>query len=344
MFRFEQIEHLYALGILPVLLVFFVWMLYRRKRILAKFGESRLVQQLMPQVSKYKHGVKFILLIFGLAFLCVGWANPQWGMKKEQVKRKSSDIFVALDVSQSMLAEDIAPSRLERAKTFTQELIAALQGERIGVIVFAGNAYLQMPLTMDYGTAAMFVKTANTEMVPRQGTAIGDAIRLATQVYEEEQKFHKALIIVTDGENHDQAALQEAQAASEQGLVIFTVGVGTNVGAPIPLSYQAQNVYKKDKQGNTVMSKLNEQMLGGLAAAGNGKYYNIDNGDKVIEALRKYIDTLEKQDFEQRSFSEYESYFQYFIAVALLLLLIEFLLSYQKSGWWGRRDLFRDNS
>jgi len=315
-------------------------MMYR-KRIMQRFGESHLVRQLMPQVSKYKHTVKFILLLFSMSLLCVAYANPQWGTKKEKVKRKSSDVFIALDVSESMLAQDLPPSRLDRAKQFTQKLIRELKGERIGTIIFAGNAYMQMPLTADYSSAAMFVKSASTRMVPTQGTAIGDAIRLATQSYDESGKFHKALIIITDGENHDQDALDQAKIAAEQGVLIFTVGVGTSAGSPIPTFENGQSQYKKDKQGNTVVSKLNENMLSSLAAAGSGKYYNITNGEKVIDALQKYIETLEKQEFEQRTFSEYESYFQWFLALALLFLLIEFLLSYQKSEWWSKRDIFR---
>jgi len=341
MFRFEEITNLYALAVIPVLVFFFIMAMMYRKRVIKQFGESHLVAQLMPQLAKYKHTVKFIFLVLAMSLLCVSYANPQWGTKKEKVQQKSSDVFIALDVSQSMMAEDLQPSRLDRAKRFTQQLIQGLKGERIGTIVFAGNAYLQMPLTADYSSAAMFVKSANTRMVPTQGTAIGDAIRLARESYEKDGKFHKALIIITDGENHDQDALDQAKIAAEQGVLIFTIGVGTSAGAPIPTFANGASTYKKDKQGATVISKLNESMLSSLAAAGSGKYYNITNGDKVIEALQKYIEALEKQEFEQRTFSEYESYFQWFLGLALLFLLIEFLISYQKSEWWAKRDIFR---
>ncbi len=341
MFRFEEITHLYALAVIPILIFFFVMAMMYRKRVIKRFGESQLVAQLMPQLAKYKHTVKFILLSLAMCLLSLAYANPQWGTKKEKVRQKSSDVFIALDVSESMMAQDLPPSRLDRAKLFTRQLIEELKGERIGTIVFAGNAYLQMPLTADYSSAAMFVRTANTRMVPTQGTAIGDAIRLAAQSYDESGKFHKALIIITDGENHDQEALDQAKAAAEQGVLIFTIGVGTSAGAPIPTFERGQNTYKKDKQGNTVISKLNENMLSSLAAAGNGKYYNITKGDQVIQTLQKYIEALEKQEFEQRTFSEYESYFQWFLAAALLFLLIEFLLSYRKSAWWAKWDIFK---
>ncbi len=340
MFRFEHIQHIYALGILPVIILVFIWAVSRRKRLLDKFGDNHLVRQLMPQASKYKPTIKFIFLLLAMSFLCIAWANPQWGMKKEKVQRKSSDVFIALDLSKSMLAQDLPPSRLDRAKKFVKKLIDELEGERVGLIIFAGNAYLQMPLTTDYASTSMFIATANTEMLPTQGTAIGDAIKMATQSYEENNDYHKALIIITDGETHDEAAIEHAKTAADIGLLIFTVGVGTNAGAPIPTSFRGSK-YKTDKRGNTVISKLNENMLSNLAAAGNGKYYNIENGEKVIEALRNYIDTLEKQEFEQRSFSEYESFFQYFLAIAMFFLLIEFLLSYQKSNWWSKQDIFK---
>ncbi len=341
MFRFEEITNLYALLIIPVLIFFFIMAMLYRRRVIKQFGESRLVAQLMPQLAKYKHTVKFIFLALAMSLLCVAYANPQWGTKKEKVRQKSSDVFIALDVSESMNAQDLPPSRIDRAKRFMQQLIQELKGERIGTIVFAGNAYLQMPLTADYSSAVMFTKTANTRMVPTQGTAIGDAIRLATQSYDESGKFHKALIIITDGENHDQDALDQAKIAAEQGILIFTIGVGTSGGAPIPTFENGTSTYKKDKQGATVMSKLNENMLSSLAAAGNGKYYNITKGEQVIETLQNYIQALEKQEFEQRTFSEYESYFQWFLAAALLFLLIEFLLSYRKSAWWAKRDIFK---
>ena len=225
-----------------------------RKNALEKFGNHLLLQQLMPEVSRYKHIVKFVLLMVSVAFLIVGWANPQWGSKKEKVKLKSADVIIALDVSNSMLAQDMRPNRLERARQFTLQLIDGLKGERIGLIIFAGNAYLQMPLTADYAAAQLFVKSANPDLVPVQGTAIKDAIDLAERSFEEDNKQHKALILITDGENHEPGMMERAEEARNNGLQIFAIGVGTDRGASIPIYAGGRSTFKKDKSGNTVYS------------------------------------------------------------------------------------------
>lgn len=341
MFQFEHPEHLYALILIPVFILFFIAMWYARKRAIATFADTQLMKYLMPQVSNYKHTTKFILLSFAFAFLIIGWANPQWGTKKEKVKRKSVDVFIALDISQSMLAQDIPPNRLERARKFAQNLVDGLKGERIGTIIFAGNAYLQVPLTTDYAAAQLFIKSANPDMAPSQGTAIVDAIDLAERSFEEENKNHKALVIITDGENHDSEALERAKKANGNGLLIFNVGVGTEKGAFIPTLVGGRADYKRDRSGNPVRSSLNEEMLKELAAAGEGAYFNLASGsDKVVDALRDRINNVEKRELEQRIFNEYESYFQYFIAVAILLLLIEFLISYRRNKYLQGKDLF----
>ncbi len=344
MFQFENIDYLNYLAIIPVLIVVYIAMRYFRKRAIQKFGDFSLVKQLIPQISKYKHTLKFVLLLLGLTLAIVSLSNPQWGTKKEKVQRKSIDVFIALDISQSMLAQDISPSRLERAKNFCQNLVSGLKGERMGVIIFAGNAYLQMPLTTDYAAAQLFLRSANTKQAPTQGTAISEAIDLAETSFEEDNKHHKALIIITDGENHDEETLARAKEAQENGLMIFTVGVGTAGGGYIPMYYAGQAGFKMDKTGNPVRTSLNEQMLGDIAAAGNGVYYNLVDGEKVINALKERIEKLEKREFEQRSFSKFESYFQYFLAAGLLFLLIEFVISYRKNRWFGNKDFFKASS
>ncbi len=341
MFRFEHGEYLYALGVLPVLVAFFIAAWVARKRALQRFGNLSLVERLMPRASNAKHILKFILLALGLLLLVIGWANPQWGSKREKVTRKSVDIFLAIDISQSMLAEDISPSRLDRAKRFTQNLVDALKGERLGTIIFAGNAYLQVPLTTDYAAAHMFIRSANPNMAPTQGTAIVDAIELAEESFDEENKNHKALVIITDGENHDDEALAAAKEANDNGLLIFTVGVGTPEGSFIPTYIGGRLDYKRDVAGNPVRSKINEEMLKELADAGEGDYFNLLSGsDAVAEALKMRIESMEKREFEQRVFSEYESYFQYFIGFGLLLLLLEFVLSYRKNRYLEGTDFF----
>lgn len=340
MFRLEDINYLYLLSIIPVLIAVYFVMRFLKKRALKRFGNTSLIQQLTPQLSKYKHGLKFTLLLLATAFFIIGLTNPQWGTKKEKIKRQSIDVFIALDISQSMLAQDISPSRLDRAKNFCQNLVEGLKGERMGVILFAGNAYLQMPLTTDYAAAQLFLKSANTRQAPTQGTAISEAIDLAERSFETDNKHHRALIIVTDGENHDEETLERAKAASENGLMIFTVGVGTTEGGYIPLYYAGQSGFKVNESGNPVRTRINEEMMADIAEAGKGAYYNLVNGEKVINALKERIERLEKREFEQRSFTEFESYFQYFLAFGLLLLIIEFMISYRKNRFLGDKDFF----
>ena len=341
-FRFENADYLYALLLLPIFMLLF-WLIQRaRKNAFDKFGNSTLLSQLMPAYSKYKHTAKFILLLFGLSFLIVGWANPQWGSKKEKVKRKSVDIFIALDISQSMLAEDIRPNRMERARRFSQSLVEKLKGDRLGIILFAGNAYMQMPLTTDYAAAQLFLRSANPNQAPAQGTAISEAIDLAEQSFEEENKQHKAIIIISDGETHDEDALNRAEEAAENGLLIYSIGVGTPSGGLIPTVIGGRSDYKRDKTGNPVTTSLNEAMMQDLANAGGGAYFNLAGNevDAVATALRSSVDKLEKREFEARVFNEYESYFQYFIGVAILFLIAEFLLSYRENKWLAGKDLF----
>ena len=340
MFRFEHIDHLYYLGIIPVLVGIFILTWMARTRAIERFGDLNLMQQLMPQMSKYKDILKFGLLMLTVAFIIIAWANPQQGLKKEKVKRKSVDVILALDVSTSMLAQDLNPNRMERAKQFAIKLIETLKGDRIGIVIFAGNAYLQMPLTTDYAAAQLFVKSANPELAPTQGTAISDAIDLAKRTFEENNKQHKALIVITDGENHEEGVLELAEQSAEDGLLIFTVGVGTANGGPIPVVVNGATDFKRDKTGNIVRSRLNEGMLKDIARAAKGAYFNLNAGNEIIEALRENIDKIEKREFEQRTFKEFDTKYQYFIALALLFLLIEFLISYRKSKWWKDRDLF----
>ncbi len=326
---------------LPVLIGFFWLMWAARKRAIERFGNWQTVHRLMPQVSRYKHGLKLGLILIALACLVLGWANPQWGTKKETVKRQSVDVFIALDISESMLAQDISPKRLERAKNFCQNLVRELRGERLGLIIFAGNAYLQMPLTTDYAAAELFIKSANTRLAPSQGTAISDAIDLAERAFDPENKHHKVLVVVTDGENHDEVTLERAREANNNGLMIFTVGVGTASGGYIPTVYAGRSSFKVDQSGEYVRTRLNEDMLRDLAMAGNGAYFNIAEGDQIVPALKERIEGVEKRELEQRSFTEFESYFQYCLGLGLLLLLIEFVISYRKNRWLGNKDLFK---
>lgn len=341
MFRFEHLTHLYALAAIPVLTLFFYLTRRNRARDVLKFGEFDLVRRLMPQVSLLKHPLKFGILMVAFAFLVIAWANPQWGTKRERAKRRASDVIIALDISNSMLADDIKPSRLERARAFALDLANALKGERIGFVEFAGNAYLQTPLTTDYAAAAMFIKSANPSHAPTQGTAIEDAIAISEKTFGKEAKNHKVLVIISDGEDHDSDAIDRAKEAHDNGLIIFTVGVGTTEGGMIPVDFGSGLIdFKRDENGQPVKSKVNEKMLTDVANAAEGAYFNLAATTNVVEALKNRVDKVEKRELEARSFSEFESYFQWFLAIALLILVAEFMMPYRKSDW-EEKDIFK---
>lgn len=342
MFRFEHPAYLYALAFLPLLSVAFFLYWRWRKRAIERFGQTSLVLRLMPEASRWKHSLKFGLLLLALSFLVVGWANPQWGIKREKAQRKSTDVFIALDISNSMLAEDVPPNRLERAKKFAEDLVEKLKGNRIGVILFAGGAYLQMPLTTDYAAAEIFLRSASTDLAGTQGTAIGEAVQLAHRSFQQDdKKAHKALILLTDGEDHEGDATEIVKKARENGILLFTVAVGTPAGGFIPVNYGNRQDYKRDNAGKPIRTKVNEPMLKALAQAGGGEHFNIERSEQVITALRERIDKMEKQELEARSFSDYESHFQVFVLIALALLVLEFLISFKKEKWLEGRDIFK---
>lgn len=339
MFRFEHSEFLWALSIIPILLGFF-WLAWRyRKAALQRFGGAAAVARLAPGLSRYKHLVKFGLLLLAIGLLVIGWANPQWGSKRQPVKRKGIDLFIALDVSQSMLAEDISPSRLERSKRFAQQLVDELASNNIGVILFACNAFPVSPMTTDYAFAKLALATANPAQVGAQGTSLGEAIDSAERSFSEENETHKAIIIITDGEDHDGTAAERATAANENGTLIFTVGVGEENGSFIPVTRAGREDYLRDETGNPVRTQMNPETLEAVARAGGGAYFTLSNdASALVTTLRERIDTIEKREYEQRVFSDYESYFQLFIGLALLVLLIEFMLSYRVSRFRPKRD------
>lgn len=327
MFRFEHIEYLWFLWAIPIFIgLYFVFWQWRKSQI-NKLGKKELLNRLIPGWSESRNHYRFFLLLFGLFFLLIAYSNPQWGNKKEKVKAKSSDVFIALDISQSMMAEDISPNRLERSKRLIQNVTRALRGNRIGLIFFAGNAYLQMPLSSDYSAAQLFISSANTNQASTQGTAISEAIDLALRAYEPEKNNQRGLIIITDGESHDDDAIAKATEAKEKGLNVFTIGVGTTEGAFVPYINQGRQQYKRDDEGNPVKTSLNTELIKDLAEAGGGKSYLIGEGNTIITDLKAKIDLLQKEEVETRAFTDYASYFQYFILIGLLLLLIEFFIA-----------------
>jgi Ca-activated chloride channel family protein len=341
MFRFEHTYLLYLLALVPLLWLLFILARNKRKKSIAAFGDAELVKQLMPEVSSSRPVWKFILTSLGIVALVLGVANPQIGSKYEEVKREGFELIIALDISNSMMAEDLEPNRLERAKQAISKLIDQLKSDKIGIIVFAGQAYVQLPLTTDYAAAKLFLSTVSTDIVPTQGTAVGSAIDLAIKSFGEKQDKNRSIIIITDGENHEDDAIQQATTAVEGGITVHAIGVGSPDGTPIPVYVNGKKAgFRKDNQGNTVITKLNETMLQQLAAAGKGVYIRGNNLSSGMKTLLEEINKMEKKEFDSKMFTDYEDRFQYLLAAALLFLLAELLLPERKSRWFGNMNLF----
>lgn len=327
MFRFEHIEYLWwLLAALPVTGLF-VFFYFWRKRALKEFGNPSMVLQLIPGFSNQKHFVKFILLLLAYCFIILGLANPQIGTKQEKVQRKGIDVIIALDVSNSMRSEDVKPSRLDRAKNFISNFISQLNNDRLGLIVFAGKAYMQMPLTVDYSAARMYLNVINPGMVPTQGTNIAEAIDLANQAYPKESEAHKALIIITDGEDNEGGVDEKIEEAVKAGTKIYSVGIGSENGSPIPMG----NDFKRDDNGNIVLSKMNVEMLKDIANKGNGKFYILGSGNDEVNSLLKDLKGISARQFDEMVFTDFDDQFQWCLAIAVVLLLAEWWLSERKS-------------
>lgn len=341
MLRFEYIEFLYALLLIPILILIYWLIRQLRKKNLKRFGDIKLINKLFPEVSSIKPLLKFTLLLTAITFIIFGLANLQVGTKLEKVKREGVDVMIALDVSKSMDAEDVKPSRLAKAKRAISELIDNLENDRIGLIAFAGDAYLQLPLTTDFSAAKLFLSTINTKIVSKQGTAIGAAIKLAMNSFPKDDKLHRALIMITDGENHEDDAAGAAEEASKQGVIIHTIGIGTLEGAPIPVYRQGKQVdFVRDNQGSVVVTKLNPQMLEQIANASNGKFILAAGANLNLTKLISEIGGMKKKEFGSKIFTDYEDRFQYFFAVAFILLIIELLLSNKKNKLISSWNLF----
>ena len=341
MFRFANEIWLYALLVIPVLILIF-WMNARwRKSVLDKLGDAAILENLIPTFSKVLPRWKRFFFLLGITFLLVGMANPQIGTKYEEVKREGFELMICLDVSNSMLAEDLTPNRLERAKQAISRLVDRLKNDKIGVIVFAGDAYIQLPMTVDHSAAKLFLRSIDTDIVPSQGTAIGKAIELASKSFSANSKANKSIIVITDGENHEDDALEQAAAALEAGITVHTIGIGSVDGTPIPIYKRGQMLgYRKDREGNTVVTKLNETMLQQIAASGEGTYVRANNSRTGLNALMDELEGMEREEYDSKMFTSYEDRFQYFIAVALVLLLIELLLPSRKLKLFGNMNFF----
>jgi len=320
MLRFEDPIYLWLLWLIPLLALvrLFVWR--RRKGKLKKFGDPALVKDLMPDVSKYRPAVKFWLLNAALAVLIIMLARPQMGAKISHEKRNGIEAIICMDISNSMLAQDVAPSRLDKSKMLVENMVDHFTNDKIGLVVFAGDAFIQLPITSDYVSAKMFLQNIDPSLIQTQGTDIGRAITVAMHSFTKQDKVGRAIIVITDGEDHEGGAEEAAAAAKKQGINVFILGVGSPKGAPIPLG---DGNYMKDASGQTVISALNEQMCREIAKAGSGTYIHVDNTSDAQEQLNDQITKLQKGDTDSVIYSEYNEQFQAFAVLALLILIVE---------------------
>ncbi len=321
MFRFEDPIYLYLLAVIPLLIAIRMLMVMQQKRRLRSFGDAELVKQLMPDVSRWRPLVKFALLLAALALLIVVLARPQLGTKISHEKRTGIETIIALDISNSMLAEDVAPDRLSRSKMMVENLVDHFSDDKIGLIVFAGDAFVQLPITSDYVSAKMFLSSISTDMIETQGTDIAAAINMASHSFTQQEGVGKAIIVITDGEDHEGGALEAAKDAKEKGMRVYVLGVGSPRGAPIPMDGNGN--YLKDNAGQTVMSALNEDMCRQVAAAGGGAYIHVENNSNAQEQLDAELEKLAKKEIASTIYSDYDEQFQAVALLALLLLIIE---------------------
>jgi Ca-activated chloride channel family protein len=340
MIRFAHIEYLYALSLLPAAVVFYWFVGRARRKALARFADLNILDRLAESASAPKRLIKFAITLTSLAFLVVGLANPQIGTRLEEVKQEGVDIFIALDVSLSMKAEDIKPNRLEKAKLEIRNLISRLGGDRLGLIVFAGEAYTQFPLTTDYGAANLFLDAVDVDVVPTPGTSVGSAIDRAMESLDFEEPTTKVLVIITDGENTEGSALEAAERAVRKGVLLYAIGMGSPAGAPIPIYNSAgqQVDFKRNKTGEVVVSRLDEILLERIVALGRGGYYRGTNAQGELDEIYNNINSLQKREFGVKRFTDYEDRFQYLIGTGIVLLLFELLLTERKVKWiaqWG---------
>ncbi|MBR8534852.1 VWA domain-containing protein [Carboxylicivirga sediminis] len=345
MFRFEHPDALYLLLLIPALAFIHLYLAKRRRKALEEFGNVELLNDLMPNVSFKRPTVKFYILLLAFIMLIITIAGPQYGSKLQTVKRKGIELIVALDVSNSMMAQDIEPNRLERAKRAISRLIDKLQNDRVGFIVFAGEAYVQLPITTDYASAKMFLNSINTDVVGTQGTAIGSAINKGISSFTTQEDINRAIIVITDGENHEDDPVAAAKMAADKGIKIYTVGMGLPKGAPIPVAEGRSNDFMKDKDGNVVISKLDEETLQKVAITGNGAYIPANNIRNGINNLVDELSQLEKSELEAKVYTDYDDQFQYFAAFALLLIILEFIILERKNRRLKHINIFevKDN-
>jgi Ca-activated chloride channel family protein len=335
MIRFGHPLFLWFLVFIPLWAGVLIWAFYRRRAASSAFVSPRLVDQIAYSLSWSRLKWKSGLWVAAWLLLIIGLTDPQVGTRVEEVKREGIDIVIALDVSNSMLCQDLSPSRLENAKHEIQSFISGLKGDRVGLVAFAGSAIIHCPLTTDYGAAKLLTRVLDTDLVSEQGTALADALDMAKQALKSEEKGSRVIVIISDGEDHEEQAVDAAKDAAKQGIRIYTIGMGTSQGAPIPVKNAKGGTqdFKRDASGNIVVTRLNEVLLRQVAEAGDGEYYRASQSGQELEAIWDQIAQMEKRELGKKQYTSFEDRFQYFVLPGLLLLLMEFFLSERKSAW-----------
>ena len=329
MFQFASPEYLYFLLLVPILIGIYIVFSIRRRQIIKHFGNPELLETLMPNVSRFRPALKFIVQLVAMIFLIIVLAQPQFGSREETTARQGIEVMIVLDLSNSMLAEDVRPNRLENARLLLSQLISNLDNDRVGLIVFAGDAFVQVPITADHISAQMFLSTVNTNTVARQGTAIGSAIDLAITSFGQPRDVGRTIILVTDAENHEDDAVGAASLAAEHGITVNVIGVGTPQGAPIPIPGTMS--FRRDRAGNVVVTRLNEELGREIARAGNGIYIRADNTNLALRAISAELEQLSTAEFQTTIFTEHTEQFQSFAILALLLLILDTFIFNRKN-------------
>ena len=343
MFELESPIYFYLLALLPIIVALFLFNLFWKRKRQAVFADLELFNQLAPEKSSFKPALKLGVLLLALASIIIALVNPKMGTKMETVKRQGIDIVFAVDISKSMLAEDVAPNRLEKTKQIVSQIINQLGNDRVGIVGYAGSAYPVLPMTTDYSIAKMYLQSMNTNMVSSQGTAFNDAIQLAVDFFDVKDTS-KLIVLISDGEDHGEGVEDAVEMAKEKGVRIITIGVGTEKGGPIPLRDDKGTIasYKKDQEGQTVITKLYPEVLKKIADNTKSKYIVGTTTKDVVEEVKKSLDKIEKSEFESQQIADFESQYQWFLALGFLLLLIDVFLLEKKTAWVQKLNLFNE--
>ncbi|WP_339609555.1 VWA domain-containing protein [uncultured Planktosalinus sp.] len=345
MYQLEASYYLYLLGIIPIVLLAFILLYFWKRKTQKQFAEQEAMLKLSPAYSNFKSVTKLLVFIVALILLIIAIVNPRIGTQKEEVKREGVDVVFALDVSKSMLAEDIAPNRLEKSKQLVSQLLNALGGDRVGIIGYAGAAFPQLPITTDYNAARMFLNSMNTDIVSSQGTAIGEAIELSKSYYDEQNQTSRVLMIISDGEDHQGNIETAIKEASELGIKVITIGVGSPSGGPIPIKRNGiLQEYYRDSNGERVITKMDDEVLKQIAQSTDGLFLYGDSTSEVVKEVKEYLNKLDKEEFETMQFSAFKSQYQWFLAGALLLLFLDIFLLERKTFWLEKLNLFNEKT